>query len=155
MTGFATGAISGGNQTTLRGGYNLQRYAVLDVPTVALAFRPDTNQTTPQSAVITYASATSGTYTNVRQGMVIIITPSSDYVSDWNNKPNECYFGYVRTTPSASLTLNIGLTAFQWTTTSYVNVLTTFYPQVKPYIIDSATLIQYKDYALSYRLPLP
>lgn len=146
-------ALSGGNQTTKRGGGYFERYLILHTPSIQLQFQPSLAASSNISGSIPYSSATSGSHTNCLLGMTVIISPSSDYASDLRNQPENCFVSYVRLAATATM-LYIGQTKYQYTTSDYVTVLNDYRIFERKIRAISATDIR-RDWDISYRLPKP
>lgn len=146
------GALPGAQQTRIRAGGSFQRYLVLHPPSIMLQFSPSVNASGKNNAGITYATAGSGSHTNVLLGMLVIVSPTSDYADDLKNDYENCHVTYARAA-ATSTTLSIGMTNFQWTTGDTVTVLDTFSVHHKPDLVDGTTLK--KDFNITFRQPLP
>lgn len=155
---FPSSTISAGMLAKIRDprGATMNQVVIFDNPTVALKFNSNALHSGSSASQVTYSSTLFGSYTNVKVGMLVIASPTSDYASDLKNTPEQCLYSYVRTTPSGSGTLTIGLTSYTWTTSTFFTVLRTFNVHYKPLVMRTDGVIDhYKDATIAYRLPLP
>jgi hypothetical protein len=147
-------SLSGANQTTKRGGIlSATRYIAALTPTVQLQFNPSVASTGKPAALITRSTQLSGSHNNLLYGMTVYITPSSDYLSDLKNRPEECLKTYVREVAPTSTVVYIGWTAYQWTTGHYVTVVSNFEPHQKKTRVFNGAI--YKNVSVAYRPPMP
>lgn len=146
-------ALSGGDLTTIRGGArSFTRYLIVPTASILLQFAPSVNASGSSNAQIVYTTADSGASTNVLLGMTVLITPSTDYVADLKNKPEECLITYVRLAATTT-TVDIGETNFQWTTSHTVTVLDDWRVHERKTRIFGNRIL--KDYNLVYAPPSP
>lgn len=146
-------ALSTAQQTAKRSGiYSAIRYVAVNTPVVQLQFRPSANANGQAAAQIGFSTTLQGNVNKVLVGMTVYVTPTSDYRSDLINQPENCLKTYVRKSPTSAI-LYIGWTAFQWTTASYVTVVSNFEPALKKTRLIGTTI--YKDVDVTYREPLP
>lgn len=146
-------ALSGADQIKYRNGTrSTRRYTVAHTPTVIFQFNPSANADGTSASQIPYSAMLDGAYTDVLQYMTVYVTPTTDYVNDLQTQPENCLRTYARKDPTSAI-LYIGLTAFQWTTASYVTVVDNFEIFEKHTVIVSGVI--YKDSEIGYRAPLP
>lgn len=146
-------ALSGTNQTKYRNGTrSTLRYVVANTPTVIHQFNPNANADGANASQIGFSATLAGDYQDVLQYMSVYVTPTTDYVNDLQTQPENCLKTYVRKDPTSAI-LYIGLTAFQWTTSSYVTVVSNFEVFEKKTVVEGSTI--FKDSDIVLRAPLP
>ncbi len=141
MPNFAS-ALSGAQKTTVRtSGYNAQQYLVTCPNTVIFQCQSTTNISGSVYAEFTY-TAVSGSYSNVKQGMTVLITTSSSDLT------TVLWRGRVRKVPTSG-TLYINESSQALTTAYYVTVIDDYdiFERLER-ITETGT--QYKDWELTY-----
>ncbi len=141
MANFAT-ALSGAQKTTVRtSGYNAQQYLVTCPNTVIFQCQSTANISGSVYAEFAY-TAVSGSYSNVKQGMTVLITTSSSDLT------TVLWRGRVRKVPTSG-TLYINESSQALTTAYYVTVIDDYdiFERLER-ITETGT--QYKDWELTY-----
>lgn len=145
--------LSVSDYSRIRAGiYNAERYLVVFTGSIMMQFHPSVASNGKSNSSISYSGVLSGGTTNVIINMTVLITPSSDYVDDLQTRPEDCLISYTRQSPTASL-FYIGETAFQWTTASFVTVLSEWRVHEKRTIISSDVI--YKNVSIARQNPRP
>lgn len=138
-------ALTAGNYTSLRTGWKGEQYITLCENTEVFAARLNGDAGGSPIAQLTYDTVTTGAYTDIEIGQVIL-------VSHTNDKRAAYFRGRIRTTPTNVL-LYINETSVEFTDNDYVWVIDTY--DLTDRLARPVSGVQYKDYDLAYQGLLP
>lgn len=131
-------------QTKIRFGIGADIYALPSPADIVWQFRCAGFNNSNSVGSISVNATVSGSHTEVREGMTVIITRSSDYVSDLKNDRENSYVTYARKDASSGV-LFIGSTDYRWFSLDYVTVLADFRPKLVPTRWDGTEYYHFYD----------
>ena len=140
------GALSGTNLTNMRGDYAGRAYVCITPATIILQARVNITQT-GKRATLTYNNVVTGSHTNLRDGMLVLIHETqTDLYNYW-------FRGRIRGSGSTSSTLNINETDTSAPVNFYVTVIEDY--DVFPRLARRANDTNYVDFNTAFQRLAP